>query len=189
VISRISAERLAILVIDVQPRFIELGGPGTAAAIVRIEQLLRLAGELHLPLLATLEEPVEVKGKLPRELEAALPNAAQIHHKWTYDCCAEPHIDVAIRSLARPQFAVAGAETDVCVLQTVVSLLEREFETFVVEDCVFSSAIDTSSALERMRKSGAVPITYKSLYYELMGRVRTDAQPAGLMSPSELPQA
>lgn len=183
VVPRPTIEGLAVLVIDVQPRFIGQAAPPAGDAVKRIEQLLRLAGELRLPLIATLEEPVEAKGELPPELQAALPKGAELHRKWTYDCLAEPHIEAAIRALGRSQVAVAGAETDVCVLQTVLSIIDRGLEVFLLEDCLFSSAADASSALARMRLAGAIPLTYKSLYYELMRRVRTEALPAGLVQP------
>jgi nicotinamidase-related amidase len=183
VVARPARDRVAVLVIDVQPRFIETAGPRAGPPVDRIVQLCRLAAELEVPVLATLEEPVEAKGELPAALESALPAGSQVLRKWTYDCLAEPGIEAAVRALGRPQVAVAGAETDVCVLQTVLSLVERGLGVFLLEDCLFSSAADTSAALERMRRAGAVPATYKSLYYELLGRVRTEALPAGLVQP------
>jgi hypothetical protein len=73
------------------------------------------------------------------------------------------------------------------VLQTVLSLLEMDLAVFLLGDCVFSSELDTSIAMQRMRDSGAVVLTYKSLYYELRKRVQMGEQPEGLPAPAELP--
>ena len=154
--------------------------------LLRIEQLMRLASHTRLPLIATVEEPVSTKGDLLEPLQRLLPEEGQLERKWTYDCCQEPDIESAIMALGRSQIAVAGGETDVCVLQTVLSLLEMQFEVFVIEDCVFSSAADTTAALRRMRNGGAIQLTYKELFYELQGRVRTEPQPAGLLTPLEI---
>ena len=179
-------DQLAVLVIDVQPRFLQIMAGDPAPVLLRIEQLLRLAGTLALPLIATIEEPVDAKGELPPELSRALPEQARTFRKWTYDCCAEPEIKAAISSLGGPQIAVAGAESDVCVLQTVLSLVELGLQVFLVEDCIFSSAAETGAALERMKQAGATFVSYKTLYYELFGRVRTEPQPEGLLTPLEL---
>src|SRR5438034_8577904 len=130
------------------------GHPGPI--LLRIEQLLRLADLLDLPLIATVEEPIEAKGELAPGLERVLPAHGQKYRKWTFDCCGEPQIEAAIRNLNRPQIAVAGAEWDVCVLQTVLSLLDMGLDVFLVEDCIFSSAPDVSAARERMRRAGAI---------------------------------
>ena len=176
-----------MLVIDVQPRFVDSMAGDPEPVLVRIEQLIRLAETLDLPIIATLEEPVTAKGELPARLRRVFPGQGRILRKWTYDCCAEPEIEAAIRGSGRAQMAVAGAEWDVCVLQTVLSLLDMGLEVFLLEDCLFSSTADIEAARERMRRAGAVPLTYKTLFYELLGRVQTEALPAGLLSPMELP--
>ena len=79
---------------------------------------------------------------------------------------------------ARRQLLVAGGETDVCVLQSVLSLLERGYQVFLLEDCLFSSEPHTAPAVARMRAAGAVPCTLKTAYYELMRSVAVLDDPA-----------
>jgi len=69
------------------------------------------------------------------------------------------------------QVVVAGAETDVCVLQSVMGLLEMGFQVFVLEDCLFSDEKNITPALDRMYKAGAIPCTFKTFYYEMMRTV------------------
>ncbi len=45
------------------------------------------------------------------------------------------------------------------------------YEVYVVEDLLFSSARNVESAIARMKTEGAVFLTYKSLYYELIEAV------------------
>ena len=73
--------------------------------------------------------------------------------------------------LKKTQAIVAGCETDVCVLQSCLGLLELGYEVYVVEDLLFSSARNVEPALVRMRAEGAVLPTYKSLYYEMIAAV------------------
>jgi len=70
---------------------------------------------------------------------------------------------------------VAGTESHVCVLQTVLDLLAAGFTVAVVEDAVGSrKPADRRVALERMRQEGARITTVESLLYELTERSGTD---------------
>lgn len=67
----------------------------------------------------------------------------------------------------RFQIVVAGMETHVCVLQTVLDLVASGYQTFVVVDSVAArGAIDHGVALERMANSGAVMTTAESVLFE-----------------------
>jgi nicotinamidase-related amidase len=161
-------DQLAIVVIDVQPGFLDgwMAGP-SEPVLARIELLFGLATVYDLPLLATFEQPVEKKGWLPPRLEPYFPAHGQRHTKQTFNCCGEPSILEAIEGLGRPQIAVAGGETDVCVLQSVLGLIAAGKQIFLLEDALFSSEPNVGPAIRRMERAGAIPSTVKTLYYEL----------------------
>jgi nicotinamidase-related amidase len=160
----------AVLIIDVQPHFVDAAGEAAGWLMPRLVGLLDMADCLRLPLVATFERP-QKNGWLPDELEHVWPRHGLRFEKLTYDCCGQPQIAAALAALGRRQFLVAGAETDVCVLQSVLSLLERGYEVFLLEDCLFSSEPHAAPAVARMRAAGAVPCTLKTAYYELMRSV------------------
>lgn len=166
--STVEASDLAIIVIDVQPYFLDGWMAGeTEVLMKRLEFLLALATVYDLPLLATFEQPVERKGWLPERLEPFFPAQGLKHTKQTFNCCGEPDIVTAIAGLGRRQLAVAGGETDVCVLQSVLGLLRERYEVFLLEDVLFSAEPHTGPALRRMERAGAIPSTVKTLNYEL----------------------
>jgi nicotinamidase-related amidase len=171
----------AVLLIDVQPHFMDAAGEAAGWLLPRFVGLLDMADCLRLPLVATFERP-QKNGWLPEELERAWPAHGQRFEKQTYDCCGEPQIAAALAALGRRQFLVAGAETDVCVLQSVLSLLERGYEVFLLEDCLFSSEPHAAPALARMRAAGAVPCALKTAYYELMRSVAVLDDPAAAVA-------
>jgi nicotinamidase-related amidase len=161
-------ESLALLVIDVQPYFIDDWMAGAREPVLaRLEYLLALATVYDLPCLATFEEPVADKGWLPERLERFFPAHGERHRKDTFNCCAEPAIAAALNRIDRPRIAVAGAETDVCVLQSVLGLIEAGREVLLLEDALFSSEPNVGPALRRMEAAGAIPATVKTLAYEL----------------------
>jgi isochorismatase family protein len=67
----------------------------------------------------------------------------------------------------RFQIVVAGMETHVCVLQTVLDLLASGYQVYVVADSVASRReIDQQIALERMTGSGAILTTAEGVLFE-----------------------
>lgn len=163
-----NADDLAIVVIDVQPFFLEGWMAGDLEPLLaRIEFMFALASVYDIPLLATFEQPLEKKGWLPERLEPFFPAHGQRHTKQTFNCCGEPSIVAAIEALGRSQIAVAGGETDVCVLQSVLGLIGLGKQVFLLEDALFSSEPSVGPAIRRMEAAGAVPSTVKTLNYEL----------------------
>ena len=170
----IEPTRLGVLLIDAQPAFWDGMSGASEPVMARIEQLLLLTGSYGLPLIATFEHPVDAKGWLPERLEHVFPEQGQRLVKHTFNCCAEEPIRTALAALDVRQLVVAGSETDVCVLQSVLGLLAMGFQVFLMEDGLFTSEPHPGPALERMYRAGAVPLTYKSLYYEL--KLTVDAE-------------
>jgi nicotinamidase-related amidase len=164
----VQPDDLAIVVIDVQPGFLDGWMAGSSEPVLaRMELLFGLATVYNLPLLATFEQPVERKGWLPPRLEPYFPAHGQRYTKQTFNCCGEPSILDAIAGLSRSQLAVAGGETDVCVLQSVLGLISAGQQVFLLEDALFSSEPNVGPAIRRMEGAGAIPSTVKILYYEL----------------------
>ena len=177
---------LAIVVIDVQPYFLDGWMAGQSEPLLaRLEFLFALATVYDIPFLATFEQPIETKGWLPERLEPFFPEHGQRHTKQTFNCCGEPSIVEAIAGLGRGQIAVAGGETDVCVLQSVLGLIESKMQVFLLEDGLFSSEPHVGPALRRMEAAGAIPSTVKTLNYELR---RSVAEPrAERLFPERFP--
>ncbi len=169
----------AVVLIDAQPGFfVNVAGTEPPAAVeARWEKLLTVARCLELPTVATFEEP-ERNGWLSPACEQAFPPHGLRYIKRTFDCCGQPEIDAAIAEMGRVNVLLAGTETDVCVLQSALSLVERGHVVFLLEDCVASSEPHTRPALARMYAAGVVPCTLKTAYYELMRAVTVCRDPA-----------
>jgi len=64
----------------------------------------------------------------------------------------------------------------VCVLQSVLDLIEADFVPIVVTNCIDSrDSYDKRVAIDRMIQAGAVPTTYESLLFELCGSAKNEA--------------
>jgi len=159
-------------IIDVQGFFLSQARTRSPSKIrTNIRNFARLLGYFRIPIAATLERPVHLKGLLPNEIKKQLGERTEIFEKDFFDLTQEKKIRNYLERLKRRQVIVAGCETDVCVLQSCLGLLGLGYEVYVVEDLLFSSSRNVDAAIARMNAQGAVFLTYKSLYYELIAAV------------------
>jgi len=168
VTQRVIAEDCAGAIIDVQDYFLRQLGNSTTRK--RMEEgtlnLAKLLGYFRIPIVATLERPLDLTGSLSAALEKQLGDTTPFEKNF-FDLSKERMIRDHLTRLRKKQVIIAGCETDVCVLQSCLGLIDLGYQVFVVEDLLFSSTHNVDAALARMRAEGAVFLTYKTLYYEL----------------------
>lgn len=164
----IDRQSVGLLLIDAQPSFVKMMAGDPEPVLARIEQCLVAADVASLPLIATFETPTARNGTLPERLEKLFPKHGRRFDKHVFDAMAHPEIRDAVLSWKVRQVVVAGAETDVCVMQTVFGLRRLGLQVFVLEDAVFSNEGNVRPAFDRMRAAGAVVTTFKSFYFELV---------------------
>ncbi len=128
---------------------------------------------LQIPLVITEQYP---KGLGPTlEPVSLILEREQVVEKISFSCCDEPAFSDKLKSLDRNTIIVCGIEAHVCVLQTVVDLVEQGYRAVVVEDCISSrNPADKRVAVERMRSEGAVISTSESVLFELARVAGTD---------------
>lgn len=160
------------VILDVQDYFmgqLERSRPPRIRA--NTKNYVRLLAYFRIPIVVTLERPVDHKGSLPHEINEHLDDVAHTFQKDRFDLTREQQIRNHLAGLKRKQVIVAGCETDVCVLQSCLGLLSLGYEVYMVEDLLFSSSRNVDAAIERMKDAGGIFLTYKSLYYELIDAV------------------
>ena len=156
----IDAQSSRLLVIDFQARLmpaIDQGG----AAVANTRRLLDAAAMLDVPVLFTEQNP---KGLGPTVTELS-PDPSVLVEKMTFDACrAAGFLD---RLEDHRAVVVAGCEAHVCVLQTVLGLLDRKRRVFVVRDAVGSRRPDSKdTAIARMERHGAEIVTTEMVVFE-----------------------
>lgn len=171
---RIALDRCCGVIIDVQEFFLsQLAKPLRSTIETSTKNFAGLLGYLGVPLVVTLERPVERKGTLPRALGQCLSDIDSAHtfEKDFFDLTREQNIRDHLEALGKTQVIVAGCETDVCVLQSCLGLRSLGYEVYLVEELLFSSARNVDASIARLRTEGAVFLSFKSLYYELFEAV------------------
>ena len=171
-VKRIQAGRCCGALVDVQGFFLaQLSPPLRTRIKTNTVNFVRLLDYFRIPLVVTLERPVETKGALPKEIARHLGERARTFEKSYFDLSKEKIIAAHLARLKRRQVLVAGCETDVCVLQSCLGLIGLGYEVYLMEELVFSSSGNVDAALARLAAAGVTMLTYKMLYYELVEAV------------------
>jgi hypothetical protein len=191
---RIDRTACAGAIVDVQGFFLsQLAKRAEARLRNNLENFARLLGYFRIPIVVTLERPVERKGALPSGLKRSLIGPVETFHKSYFDLTRDRKIADHLARLKKTQILVAGCETDVCVLQSCLGLVDLGYDVFAVEELLFSSAKNVDAALARLRGAGVIFVSYKTLFFELLeaveGEARNDKSLAALGPiPDDLPE-
>jgi hypothetical protein len=159
--------------------------PGLVQREDSVLVLVAVAVRLELPVVVTEEEP-ERHGATSREVLAVLPPGAPVFRKPTFGLANTPEILAAVRDTGRGTAVVIGCETDVCVAQSAIGLLEHGLSCLVVEDAVFSPGEMHARGLERLSSAGVGRNHAKGVTYEWLRSVddaHAALRPPGLPEP------
>jgi nicotinamidase-related amidase len=153
----------ALLLIDFQARLMPAIADG-AAVLANARRLLDAAVMFDVPSLITEENPAGLGGTAPELAEAGVP----VFHKMSFDACRMPDFLAALPD--RRDVVVAGCETHVCVLQTVLGLIEAGRRVYLVRDAVGSRRAESKdAAIRRLERHGAEIVTTEMVIFEWLG--------------------
>ena len=167
----IEAKRTLLLIVDMQERLVAAIRDGEAV-LDETRRLLAAARRWGIPVVSSVHCP-DALGAACEALRGRW-ESREIMRKTVFSCLGA----TALRCLRRPpgRLWCAGSKTHVCVLQTVLDLLARRRQVFVVASAVSSQLeIDKTLALKRMAQSGAQIVTFDMVMFEW---IRTADHPA-----------
>lgn len=156
----IDPDRSLLLVIDFQSRLMPAIHEG-ATAVRNAKRLIEAAELLGIPILFTEQNPRGLGSTVPE-----IPvSEDRLVHKQSFDACrAEGFLELIT---ADADVVVAGCEAHVCVLQTVLGLLDAARRTHVVQDALGSRHPENKQvALRRMERHGAEIVTTEMVVFE-----------------------
>jgi len=172
----IDVEDSVLVVVDVQGSFLDkLPEAESALLLERICWLIGVARWAQVPQVAMAED-ISSNGSVHDAVAGALAAGAPIHDKMHFGLAAEAGILEAVRASKRNTAIVIGLETDVCVCQSALGLMEQDYRVVVVADAVGSPGPDHAYGLQRMRAAGVTVVGLKGLFYEWMRTVARSEQ-------------
>ncbi|HZT88216.1 MAG TPA: isochorismatase family protein [Stellaceae bacterium] len=156
----IDRDNCVLLLVDFQARLMPAIEDG-AAVVANAKRLIEAARLLQVPAVLTEQNA----GGLGTTIPELRPAAAAVVHKMTFDACLAPEFWRALAT--RPDVVVAGCETHVCVLQTVLGLLQGGRRVHAVRDAMGSRRAESKeTAIRRMSRHGADVLTTEMVLFE-----------------------
>ncbi len=150
------------MIVDVQEKLVPLV---ENSAIVRANclRLVQTAQLLNVPVFGTEQYPKRL-GPFVEELAEVVPRRWA---KTTFHCLAVPELLEQIHGRTIEHLVVAGIETHVCILQTVLESLKKGLRVQVPADAASARfPLDHEFALRRMEFAGAVVSSTESVMFE-----------------------
>lgn len=159
-------ETTALLIIDLQERILPVIS-NIDAVLENTIKLIKGFKILQLPIYFTEQYPKGL-GPTSQKILNELNGYSAIH-KMSFSCSGVVDLFDELNHKQLSQVAVCGVESHVCVQQTVLDLMENNFQVDVAADAVSSRReTDYNIALERMRTSGAEVTTTESILFEFL---------------------
>ena len=169
----LSADDSTLVIIDIQERLAPVMDEKDRV-VKNTNLLIELAKTFKIPVVVTEQYPKGLGHTVP-EIKQNLDGCMVLPEKLTFDCCGQDEFSEQLESGGRRNVIVAGMETHVCVLQTVLSLLKDGYNVHVVTDAVCSrDAGNKRTALEMLAKAGAVVTCTETVLFQVMKVAGTD---------------
>jgi nicotinamidase-related amidase len=163
----LEASQTALLVIDVQDKLVGAMDQQLYQQLLQnVPLLIEGFKTLNLPIIAT-EQYSKGLGHTIAELQDATEQYCI--EKLTFSCCGDDGFVSALDKTKARQVVVVGMETHVCVLQTVIDLLDQGYVVHLVRDAASSRFVsDYTNALECAAAAGAVITTTETALFQLV---------------------
>ena len=156
-----------LVVIDVQEKLCRAMDPRVLARLIsNVNILQEVASELRIPLIITEQYPKGLGATLPAlQTRATDP----VLEKLTFSCCGAPAFLERLKAIGRPQVIVTGMESHVCVLQTVLELLDAQYIVHWVRDAIMSRTQENDSiGRQTAAAAGAVISSTETALFQLL---------------------
>ncbi len=166
-------EGTGLILIDVQEAFRPVID-GFDRVVANCGILAEGFGVLGRPVLVSVQYPKGL-GQTVSELAERLPEGTPMVEKLRFSACGVEAFDDVLAAAGCTDWVVAGIETHVCVNQTVLDLLARDYRVHVAGDAVSSRAPGNRDlALGRMAADGARITSTEMALFEMLEVAGTD---------------
>jgi len=168
--SLVRREDSVLVVVDTQPGFLS-GDDEAGATVKRIAWLAGMAAQMDIPVVVVEEDP-PAYGDTVDAIRERLPEDTPRIVKPSFGLAGCPEAVDAVRATGRPVVVLTGFETDVCVAQSALGLLELGLRAAVVQDACFSTSAQAHRlGLERLVGTGVERHSVKGVAFEWMATV------------------
>ena len=168
----INHEEALLVIVDVQEKLASAMKSEIVEKLLKnIAVLIELCKIYKIPVILTEQYPKGL-GNTLKEIKEILNGSAieKIH----FSCVQQDEFISRIEELGRKKIILTGMETHVCVWQTALDLLLRDYNVFVPYDAVCSRRKeDWKTALELIKEAGGVITCTETLTFQILKKAGT----------------
>jgi nicotinamidase-related amidase len=164
----LTPENAVLALIDYQPeQYAGVHSMDQAELVVNVTALGEIATAFEVPVVLSTVYVKHGMSGTNEELRAVLPGVEEID-RTTMNSWEDPDFVAAVERTGRKKLVIAGLWTEVCVAFPTLDAIRDGFEVYVVADAIGGvSRVAHESAMQRMIRAGATPITVLALACEL----------------------
>jgi len=169
----IKPEDALVVIIDVQEKLVKVMEEEIFKKILKnIVMLIELCKLCQIPVVFTEQYPKGL-GQTLNEITSMLNGKAI--EKISFSSVDEEKFITKIKELDRKKIILTGMETHVCVWQTALDLLLRDYHIFVPDDAVCSRRKEEwETGLEFIKNAGGVITCTETLIFQILKKAGTD---------------
>ena len=158
-------QNCSLIVVDVQGKLAQLMHEKDRL-FENIQILIKGCKVLNVPILWTQQVP-RALGQTITQVAELLSGIEPID-KSSFSCCGEEKFLDALEKLNRKQILLCGIETHICIYQTALDLLQRDYYVEIVTDAVSSRNLKNKEiALKKMQSLSAGLTSTEMALFEL----------------------
>lgn len=163
---RLHVDHTALLAVDMQQKLVPLIHDNRTV-VHRAAVLIEGCAQLGLPIFLT-EQYRKGLGQTVEAIERNLPVGTPREEKTAFSACV-PGVWEWLKQRERGTVLICGVEAHVCVLQTVLDLVEEGYAVAFAADAIGSRRErDHDIAVRRMTQSGAAPVSVETALMEML---------------------
>ncbi len=165
---KINSDDCFLLLIDMQEKLVPTI-PNKNKIVQTSISLIDIALNLKIPIVLTEQYPKGLGETVKKIKDNLIKKKIYKIQKTTFSCLGSKCFKKTLKSLKKKQVIVAGIESHICVLQTVIDLENEGFEIFLVDNALGSRKPEYHNlGLKRMLSSSTHLTNIEMLIFELV---------------------
>lgn len=170
----ITPEETLLIITDIQEKLVKAMNKDIVKEVIKNNIILIETAKLFkIPIILTEQYPKGL-GQTVEEIKNILPLYEPVE-KISFSSFLEPNFEKELNKYAeRKKIFLTGMETHVCVWQTSLDLIKRDYIVFVPKDAVCSRRkIDWETGLDLIKSVGGIVTTTETLIFQILKKAGT----------------
>ena len=170
---------LVLVVVDMQPTMLAKVDPDRSL-LRRTCFAVKCANLMGVKVVFSEQVPDKLGPTASELLEAAdsgdRSSADSVFAKTHFSALSVPRFNSILQDRGKQHILLAGIETPICIYQTAVEAINRDYQVTLLTDCIGGRrAPDCDWALRSLAQSGAIALPSETIFYSI---IRSAEHPA-----------